>query len=277
LPFACAKQNVASPEEVKSSLPNNDNASTEASNHSSQNNQPANQNSYDNSQAAAYRPQSELLSTDLDPGNSPLGKVDFLNFTYPLPRGWQHPDAKEVTLENGQKPPVFENITDDMDPEEKAVKKAERRIGLSYVATKYFDIDGDGVREAAVILKVETGGSAIPQIVYIYQWKNEKPELIWYFRTGDRADGGLKNIYVADGRLVIELFGQDRFIFGSVESGRITGDEEQLCCPSFFTKSRYRWNGKNFQLDGKRLTYSISDANQPPIENLGDKINQKNK
>ncbi|HXF43465.1 MAG TPA: hypothetical protein VNK26_06970, partial [Pyrinomonadaceae bacterium] len=212
-----------------------------------------------------------------DPGNSPLGKVDFLNFTYPLPRGWQHPDAKEVTLENGQKPPVFENITDDMDPEEKAVKKAERRIGLSYVATKYFDIDGDGVREAAVILKVETGGSAIPQIVYIYQWKNEKPELIWYFRTGDRADGGLKNIYVADGRLVIELFGQDRFIFGSVESGRITGDEEQLCCPSFFTKSRYRWNGKNFQLDGKRLTYLISDANQPPIENLGDKINQKNK
>ncbi|MGH9946724.1 MAG: hypothetical protein ACRD6X_05950 [Pyrinomonadaceae bacterium] len=209
--------------------------------------------------------------------NSEIGKFDFRNFTYPLPRGWQHPEAKEITLENGRVKPVAVGVGDDMSDEEKAERKASRRIGMSYVSTRFLDVTGDGHDEAVVILKVETGGSAIPQLVYIYEWKDEKPELIWNFRTGDRADGGLKDIRTKDSLLTVELYGQDRFLLGELETGKITGDEEQLCCPTFFTRTKYKWNGKNFLMQGKRLTYEVENPTASPLENYGDIVNNPQK
>lgn len=147
------------------------------------------------------------------------------------------------------------------------------KIGLSYETTRFFDITGDGQEEAIVILKIVTAGSAIPQLVYIYTWKDDAPELIWNFRTGDRADGGLKDLRPEEGMLLVEIYGQDRFLLGEVETGKITGDEEQLCCPTHFTRTRYKWNGKNFLMQGKRMTYAVADPNAPPIENLGDIVN----
>jgi hypothetical protein len=135
------------------------------------------------------------------------------------------------------------------------------------------DVTGDGNDEALVILKIETAGSAIPQIVYVYDWKDDKPELIWYFRTGDRANGGLKSFHVEDGQFVVELYGQDRFLLGATETGKITGDEEQLCCPTYFTRTIYKWNGNNFLMTKKRLTYLVADPNAPPQENLGEIVN----
>ena len=203
--------------------------------------------------------QNELLDDRNKTTASPLGKFDFKNYTYPLPRGWQDSDGKEVELVNGKRPM---EMTEEVE-----------RIGLSYLTTKFFDLTGDGQDEAVVILKIETGGSAIPQLVYVFTWKDGKPELIWPFRTGDRADGGLKDLRAENGELVVELYGRDRFILGQTETGKITGDEEQLCCPTSFTRSRYKWNGKNFLMQGKRLTFSVEDPNAPPIENLGDIMN----
>ena len=203
--------------------------------------------------------QTELLAKDEKSINSPLAKFDFKNYTYPLPRGWQDSDAQEAVLENGLR------------------RRSEEKIGLSYVTTKFGDATGDGVDEAFVVLKIETAGSAIPQVVYVFALKDEKPELIWHFRTGDRADGGLKNVYTENGEVVVELFGQDRFILGEIETSKITGDEEQLCCPIFFSRSRYKWNGKDFLLQGKRLTFSVEDQTAPPVENMGDIVNAKEK
>jgi hypothetical protein len=135
--------------------------------------------------------------------DSPLASVDFRNFTYPMPRGWENPDGSDVTLVDGRIAPVSEFLLDDMSDEDKAKARAERRIGLSHVVTKFFDASGDGKDDAIVILKVETGGSAIPQIVYIYESKDAAPELLWYFRTGDRSDGGLKDIRPENGELVL--------------------------------------------------------------------------
>ncbi len=135
----------------------------------------------------------------------------------------------------------------------------------------------DGADDAAVVLKIETGGAAIPQLVYIYEWKDGQPALLWNFRTGDRADGGLKDIRVEHGELVVELYGQDRFLLGQTETGKITGDEEQLCCPTFFTRTRYKWNGKNFLMQKKRLTYSVENQSAPPVENMGDIVNNPSK
>ncbi|MGH7782596.1 MAG: hypothetical protein ACREO5_01960 [Candidatus Binatia bacterium] len=221
--------------------------------------------------------QSEFLNDGRPTSDSPLAKFDFKNFTYPLPRGWQNPDDSDVTLKNGVLAPVSTTVTDDMDDEEKAAAKSERRIGMSYVTTRYMDVTGDGTDEAVVVLKVETAGSAIPQFVYIYDWKDDKPELIWFFRTGDRADGGLKSMNAANGQFVVELFGQDRFLLGATETGKITGDFEQLCCPTYFTRTYYKWNGKNFLMNPKRLTYLIADPNAPPEENLAEIVNNPKK
>jgi len=227
------------------------------------------------SPAASTMPnlQAEFLNDKNSTSDSPLTKFDFKNYTYPLPRGWQNPDNSDITLKNGKLAPVSVDVSDDMDDEEKAAAKAERRIGMSYVTTKYMDVTGDGKDEALVVLKVETAGSAIPQFVYIYDWKDEKPELIWYFRTGDRADGGLKSMNVESGQFVVELFGQDRFLLGGIETGKITDDYEQLCCPTYFTRTYYKWNGKNFLMNKKRLTFSVADPNAPPQENLGEIVN----
>ncbi|HMJ09286.1 MAG TPA: hypothetical protein VK468_09795 [Pyrinomonadaceae bacterium] len=212
--------------------------------------------------------QAELLDERGKTTASPLGTFDFKNYTYPLPRGWQNPDSADMTLTNGRVAPVAVDTDLGMDPDELAERKSRRRIGMSYVTTKFFDVTGDGQDEAFVVLKVETTGSAIPQIVYVYTWKDDKPELIWPIRTGDRADGGLKDLRGENGELVIELYGQDRFVLGDTETSKITDDEEQLCCPTYFTRSRYKWNGKDFLMQGKRLTFPTADPSQPPVENM---------
>lgn len=199
--------------------------------------------------------QKEILDDRHKTTTAEIGKFDFKNNTFPLPRGWQDKDGAEAQLENGSR------------------KMTEEKIGLSYVTTKFFDVTGDGKEEALVILKIVTAGSAIPQIVYIYTWKDNKPELIWHFRTGDRADGGLKDLRFEDGLFVVELYGQDRFLLGEVETGKVTGDEEQICCPTYFSRSRYKWNGKNFLMQGKRLTFTVADPAAEPVENLGDQVN----
>ena len=203
--------------------------------------------------------QAEILDDISKTTNSEIGNFDFRNYIYPLPRGWQDDDGKDAVLEDGGR------------------RMEEKRIGLSYVTTRYGDVTRDGVDEAFVILKIITAGSAIPQIVYVFTWKDEKPALIWHFRTGDRADGGLKNIYADGGKLVVEIYGQDRYILGGVETMKITGDEEQLCCPTHWTRAIYEWNGNDFRMQGKRLTFSVADKNAPPVENKNEILEkQKN-
>lgn len=217
--------------------------------------------------------QSEIADGRFRSTSSPLGSFDFLNYTYPLPRGWQNPDGSDIVLVNGKVAAVAGTASDDMSDDEKAEARAERRIGMSHVVTKYFDATGDGQDEAIVILKIETAGNAIPQVIYVFTWKDEKPELLWHFRTGDRTDGGLKDIRPENGQLVIELYGQDRFMLGEVETGKVTGDEAQLCCPSHFTRSSYKWNGRHFIRQGDRLTFSVADPSEPPLKNYGDIVN----
>jgi len=219
--------------------------------------------------------QAEILDERYKSTTSPLGLFDFKNFTYPLPRGWQNPDGSDLTLTDGRVIPVSKFISEDMEDEEKAEARAMRRIGMSYVTTKFVDVTGDGEDEAVVILKVETTGNAIPQLVYVYGWKDDKPELLWNFRTGDRADGGLKDMRPSGDGLVVQLYGQDPFLIGETETGKITGDEEQLCCPTHYTRTSYKWNGRNFLMQGKRLTYSVDDPATPPLENYGDVMNAK--
>ena len=217
--------------------------------------------------------QEALLDDRFRTTTSPFSEFDFKTHTFPLPRGWQHQDGDEITLINGKAEPTFKDIDEEMSPEEKAEARSERRIGMSYFTTRYLDVDGDGTDEAAVILKVVTGGSAVPLLVYVYKWTQSAPELIWHFRTGDRADGGLKDLRMEHGELIVELYGQDRFLLQETETGKITGDEEQICCPTFFTRTFYKWNGTDFRMQGKRLTFKMDDPATPFAENFGEIMN----
>ncbi len=196
--------------------------------------------------------QAELLNGQNATTESPIGEFDFENYSYPLPRGWQDADSKEVKLEGGKR------------------RLTEEKIGMEYVTTKFFDVNADESDEAFVILQVRTGGTAIPQIVYIFEWKSNKPELLWYFRTGDRADGGLKRIYSDEGNLVVELYGRDRYIFSQMETSKIVGDEQQLCCPTHWTKTRYKKQGDGFSMQGDRWTYSVKDVDAEPQKNMNE-------
>ena len=56
---------------------------------------------------------------------SPIGKFDFKNYTYELPRGWQNPDGStEIKLTNGKIAPVETAVNEKMDDESKAEAKS---------------------------------------------------------------------------------------------------------------------------------------------------------
>jgi hypothetical protein len=81
--------------------------------------------------------------------------------------------------------------------------------------------------------------------------------MLWAFQTGDRADGGYKNIYAASGRLVVELQGKDKIIGKNLyeDDGTKNGD----CCPTFFTRTRYEWGAKRFRQKGKSEVFPIDE------------------
>jgi hypothetical protein len=115
---------------------------------------------------------------------------------------------------------------------------------LKLGSIEYGDVTGDGNEEAIIDLGWITGGSAIPDLVYIYSLKDSRPKLLFTFQTGDRADGGYRHVYAENGGLVIELEGKDKIIGKDlyVDNGTKNG----LCCPTFFTRTRYEWTGTRF-------------------------------
>jgi len=102
-----------------------------------------------------------------------------------------------------------------------------------FQSVKYGDVTGDGIEEAIVSLGIQTGGSATPGLVYIYTFQRNAPKLLWLRSTGDRADGGLRDVYAQNGQLMVELN-------SSVGS---RGD----CCPTHFIRTSYEWRGGRFR------------------------------
>jgi hypothetical protein len=155
--------------------------------------------------------------------NSPIRSVDFENFTYP-----EIDSRGKFTLKDGREP------TDD-DPR-------------SLVEVIYGDVTGDEKEEALVVHSQSIRGSAIPYYVYIYMMESDKPKLLWSFYAGERGDGGLRQTYAESGELVTELYGKDRVVNGGASSEE---DNVGVCCPQFFTRSRYEWRDGRFWLKGK--------------------------
>lgn len=181
---------------------------------------------------------------------SPIRQVDFANFSYPkLPTGKCFMD--EVHLKNGR-----------YDAHEEMVPGRASSTGCWSVTlseVQYEDIMGDSQEEAIVILYAERGGTESSQDVYIYSSRGQQLVLLWKFATGDRADGGLRRMYAEKGELVIELYGVGTAI------GKHLYDTEDVpdCCPKHYTRTKYRWIGKQFRQVGTEevLPNPSGDAN----------------
>ena len=120
----------------------------------------------------------------------------------------------------------------------------------------YGDVTGDGIEEAMMMLGIESNGSAIPEIVYIFGLENGKPKVLWSFETGDRADGGLRQVYADGGNLVVELYGRGKIIGTDLYAD--DGTRAQQPYPYIVTRTRYRWMKTHFQLIGNSEEFSDS-------------------
>jgi hypothetical protein len=164
--------------------------------------------------------------------DSKIRSVDFANFTYSWNTDLGDAD-KTFTLKNGEFPATRD------------VRGMIDEMGVLFGRVKYGDVTGDGVEEAIVFLSIQTGGSSIPGVFYIYTWQNNHPVLLWSRSTGDRADGGFRDAYAEAGNYVLEL--------NSSEQSR--GD----CCPTKFERAKYKWNGKEFR-QTKKEVLSIAES-----------------
>jgi hypothetical protein len=200
---------------------------------------------------ASTRPnQSELRSNKSQP-KSPVGQIDFKNFTYPkLPTG--KCSMNDVRLTNGK-----------YEAPETVPRKIPSVDCWSVVLgpITYGDVTGDGEEEAIVELYAEAGGTEASQDVYIYTLQGGNPVLLWKFATGDRADGGLRRIAAENGELVVELFG-----VGTAIEKKLYGTEDVgACCPKHFTRTKYKWVATQFQQDGPEEVFQNPSGDSNPV------------
>jgi len=173
------------------------------------------------------------------PPKKSIRAVDFSNFSYPETEVLHTPHSRKRSF----------NLKDGALPETRDKQGSVDGIGIYLSNVSYGDVTGDPQEEAIVTMSIVTGGSALPNIVYIYTLKGSKPRLLWAFDTGDRADGGLRRVKAENGYLLVELYGAGRILGKDLYAQDKTN--RGACCPTFFTRARYKWTGNGFRLASK--------------------------
>ena len=161
-------------------------------------------------------------------------KIDFKNFSYPWLRSLAAPDnyGKTFTLKDGKLEATLK--------EDGRVNK----MGAFLSSIKYGDLNNDSKDEAVITISFQTGGSAVPHAIYLYDCLHlNQPSLIGSFVTGDRADGGLKRVSIEEGKLIVELFSPI--------------DSQGACCPTKYIRSYYKWDNKHLKKASKDELHSL--------------------
>ena len=68
--------------------------------------------------------------------------------------------------------------------------------------------------------------------IFLYKIVEQQPRLLWSFESGDRADGGFRDIYFERGHYVLEFYQEDA--------------NDPLCCASYFERRAYGWKDDKF-------------------------------
>ena len=162
---------------------------------------------------------------------SSIRSIDFKNFTFPWTKDHGTPDY--FTLKDGNKYMVG------------------GESGSHLQLVEYGDVTNDKQEEALISISPETGGNCQCYMVYVYTLESGKPKSLWNFDTWDKAEGGFKRAYAENGDLVVELFGDDKFVNNEWVLNIPEGKFDGLCCPTAFTRIRFHWNGNKFVSTGK--------------------------
>jgi hypothetical protein len=155
--------------------------------------------------------------------NSSIRTLNFYNFTYHWYPKWEHmmSKEKEFTLRNGK-------------TEIDVPSGSNEPSTFELVNIQYGDITGDGAEDAIITIKMDVMGNSMPYVVFVYTKTDIEPKMLWAHETGDRADEGLRNVYMTDDHLLaIEQYTVDKFA--------------GLCCPKTFTRTFYKWDDSQFQ------------------------------
>jgi hypothetical protein len=195
----------------------------------------------ENAEPPFEQPTATVAPPELQKSNG-IRKVDFQNLSYTGPEDY----PESFALKNGKKEFV-----------------ADKEDGILLDKIFYDDLTGDGREEAIVRMSIQTGGSAIPSLVFIYTLEGETPRTLWKFISGDRAEGGLRDVYAKEGLLVIELFGNSNFVNDTWESTIPEGKFKGLCCPTVYTKTKFGWDGRRFAVNGTPEVFDIFENSHP--------------
>lgn len=159
---------------------------------------------------------------------SPMKKVDFKNFSFPIAIDAEDDKEKTLTLKDGK------------------AEKTKDSMGAELGEVQYADLTGDNMEEAVINLGLTGEKDAKSNMVYVYTLENEKPKLLWNFETkaGDKV--GLKEIKAADGKLLVEMFGDVKFEKGNFEVAESKEATDKT------TKIELQWKEKQFEaVEGK--------------------------
>jgi hypothetical protein len=151
-------------------------------------------------------------------GVTSIRSVDFLNRTY------ESGDAGPVTVKDGE-------AELEVDPE-----MPEIHGWFNVGAPVYGDVDGDGAEDAIVITAFNGGGTGTFTSGEVYAMREAQGAVkIGEIPGGDRGDGGLDDIRIEGGKILVDR--------------NLSAEDDGACCPSKLQKEVWHWDGSGFVED----------------------------
>ena len=175
-------------------------------------------------------------------------KVDFRNFTYPIPRGkfFVPGDLKWMTNE----PSVNITLADGSYEFEKKAPPPPPSLTIDEVLYGYGPLTIGPQLDAVVVLDYETGGSAHWSYVYAFGLASPSPRLLGWLRTGAGGDSGLYRLFVNNAGFIIDV----------LDPNKRMGD----CCSAGFIRTSYEWKDGKFSQAGPRRNGRVAEDPRPP-------------
>lgn len=168
-----------------------------------------------------------------------IRKVDFKNFTYQV-EFCQTEASDKITVSDGE---FFE---------EKEVDGYTDRRFFSVSGFTYGDLDGDGEDEAVVISVCNTGGTGNFTEAYVFKMSGGEAKRVVTLEGGDRAYGGLREIMIEDGKMIVE----------ASDPGEMGG----ACCPEAVVTRTYRLKNGTLEEIGRPERRELFPASRVEFE-----------
>jgi hypothetical protein len=172
----------------------------------------------------------EIPKTD-----SPIGKTDFNNFSYPK------------ILEKG-----LVKLKDGCFGQEITVPGLSIDI-YTLESVEFLDFNGDGEDEALINVLFFSGGgsSGTSENYYIYKFQGKKLHLIWKIATGTRAYCGVKEYELKDKQIILELFG--KCTVKADGNFKDEGKHKYDYSAEEYTKFVFGWTGNHFGVKSREV------------------------